>query len=89
MAVAKRPGRSPGLGNVTGRKNPTSPRPKRPGVTANNPGGRERRKPIGGIGTGRPGKGGKVGTWASGSLTKTKRPGKVAKPRRLKKQVMY
>ena len=102
MAVAKRP-RKPGLGNITGRRSPTPQRPVRPGGIAGGPGGRERQKPVrpgrptnpGGRGRvgrtdpTRPPRPGKGGTWAPGSLTKTKRPDKVAKPRRLKSQVIY
>ena len=89
--VAPRRPRKPGLGNITGGRKPPVGL-GRPGGIAGGPGGRERAKPTR---PGRPTKpgSGKVGTWQPlkpGGLTKTKRPvGKVAKPRKLKSQVMY
>ena len=98
--VAKRRPRKPGLGNIAGTRDPKRPtpggrerqKPVRPGKPGN-PGGRERTRPGG-----RPGKGGQPGTFKPlkpGGLTKDTPGriaggrGKVAKPRRMKKRVMY
>ena len=84
-----------------GRERQKPVRPGKPG----NPGGRERTRPGKPIGPTKPprpprkpGKGGKTGTWKPlkpGGLTKDTPGriaggrGKVAKPRRMKKRVMY